>query len=99
RGGAWWCAIDWQTIHRQVRRLQVRIAQATKQGRWDKARALERLLTHSHSGEGLDVRGGTRNDGKKTPGVEQEICETLEKKPQAVHELKRRGYQPQPLRR
>jgi hypothetical protein len=26
-----WYAIDWQTIHRHVRRLQVRIAQATKQ--------------------------------------------------------------------
>jgi RNA-directed DNA polymerase len=28
-----WYAIDWQTIHRNVRRLQVRIAQATKEGR------------------------------------------------------------------
>ena len=26
---AQWYAIDWQTIHRNVRRLQVRIAQAT----------------------------------------------------------------------
>jgi len=25
-----WYAIDWQTIHRNVRRLQVRIAQATQ---------------------------------------------------------------------
>jgi len=94
-----WYAIDWQTIHRQVRRLQVRIAQATKQGRWGKARALQRLLTHSHSGKALAVRRVTENDGKKTPGVDQEIWDTPEKKTQAVHELKRRGYQPQPLRR
>ena len=55
-----WYAIDWQTIHRQVRRLQVRIAQATKQGRWGKVRALQRLLTHSYNGRcfGLaDVAG------------------------------------------
>ena len=39
-----WYAIDWPTIHRSVRRLQVRIAQATKEGSWDKVRALQRLL-------------------------------------------------------
>ena len=94
-----WYAIDWQTIHRHVRRLQVRIAQATKQGRWGKVRALQRLLTHSYNGKALAVRRVTENDGKKTPGVDQEIWDTPEKKTQAVHELKRRGYQPQPLRR
>ena len=29
-----WYAIDWQAIQRNVRRLHVRIAQATKVGRW-----------------------------------------------------------------
>jgi RNA-directed DNA polymerase len=43
---AQWYAIDWQAIHRNVRRLQVRIAQATKESRWGKVRALQRLLTH-----------------------------------------------------
>jgi len=94
-----WYAIDWHAIHRNVRRLQVRIAQATKVGRWGKARALQRLLTHSYSGKVLAVRRVTENNGKKTPGVDQEIWDTPEKKTQAVHELKRRGYQPQPLRR
>ena len=94
-----WYAIDWQAIHRNVRRLQVRIAQATKEGRWGKVRALQRLLTHSYSGKVLSVRRVTENDGKKTPGVDQEIWDTPEKKTQAVHALKRRGYQPQPLRR
>src|SRR6266436_1785727 len=94
-----WYAIDWQTIHRNVRRLQVRIAQATKESRWGKVRALQRLLTHSYSGKVLAVRRVTENNGKKTPGVDQEIWDTPEKKTQAVHELKRRGYQPQPLRR
>ena len=94
-----WYANDWHAIHRNVRRLQVRIAQATKVGRWGKARALQRLLTHSYSGKVLAVRRVTENNGKKTPGVDQEIWDTPEKKTQAVHELKRRGYQPQPLRR
>jgi len=33
-----WYAIDWQTIHRNVRRLQVRIVQATKEGRWGRCK-------------------------------------------------------------
>src|SRR2546423_491022 len=94
-----WYAIDWQVIHRNVRRLQVRIAQGTTEGRWGKVRALQRLLTHSYSGKVLAVRRVTENDGKKTPGVDQEIWDTPEKKTQAVHAFKRRGYQPQPLRR
>jgi RNA-directed DNA polymerase len=94
-----WYAINWQTINRNVRRLQVRIVQATKESRWGKVRALQRLLTHSYSGKVLAVRRVTENDGKKTPGVDQEIWDTPEKKTQAVHALKRRGYQSQPLRR
>jgi len=62
-----WYAIDWQAIHQNVRRLQVRIAQATKVSRWGKVRALQRLLTHSYSGKVLAVRRVTENDGKKTP--------------------------------
>src|SRR6266513_798748 len=96
---AQWYAIDWQTIHRNVRRLQVRIAQATKESRWGKVRALQRLLTHSYSGKALAVRRVTENTAKKTHGVDGEIWDTPETKTKAVHELKRRGYQPQPLRR
>jgi len=94
-----WYAIDWQAIHRNVRRLQVRIVKAVKERRWGKVRALQHLLTYSYSGKVLAVRRVTENKGKKTPGVDQEIWDTPEKKIQAVHELKRRGYQPQPLRR
>src|ERR1700735_2587599 len=94
-----WYAIHWPTIQRNVRRLQVRIAQATKEGSWGRVRGLQRLLTHSLSGKVLAVRRVTENAGKKTPGVDQEIWDTPEKKIQAVHALKRRGYQSQPLRR
>src|SRR5437016_12496552 len=94
REAAEWYAIAWQAIHRNVRRLQVRIAQATKASRWGKVRALQRLLTHSYSGKVLAVRRVTENQGKKTPGVDREIWDTPEKKIRAVHELNRRGYPP-----
>src|ERR1700737_1543257 len=99
REAAEWYSLDWQAINRNVRRLQVRIVQATKASRWGKVRALQRLLTTSYSAKFLPVRRVTENNGKKTPGVDQEIWDTPEKKTQAVHELKHRGYQPQPLRR
>jgi len=99
REAAEWHAIDWQAINRNVRRLQVRIVQATKESRWGRVRALQRLLTHSYSGKVLAVRRVTENNGKVTPGVDQEIWDTPEKKTQAVHALKRRGYRSQPLRR
>src|SRR6267142_856108 len=60
---------------------------------------LQRLLTHSYSGKVFAVRQVTENNGKATPGVDQEIWDTPEKKTQAVHALKRRGYRSQPLRR
>src|SRR5260370_12276477 len=91
-----WYAIDWQAIHQNVRRLQVRIVQATKAGRWDKVKS---LLTHSYSSKVLAVRRVTENTGRKTPGVDQVIWKTPEDKIRAVHALKSRGYQSQPLRR
>jgi RNA-directed DNA polymerase len=44
-----WHGIDWRQVNRHVRRLQARIVKATKEGRWGKVKALQRLLTHSFS--------------------------------------------------
>ncbi len=67
-----WHAIDWRNVHRNVRRLQVRIVKATQAGRWGRVRALQRLLTHLFSGKALAVRRVTENQGKRTPGVDGE---------------------------
>jgi RNA-directed DNA polymerase len=40
-----WPAIDWRQVHRNVRRLQMRIVKATQEGRWGKVKALQHLLT------------------------------------------------------
>ena len=66
-----WHSINWSKVWRNVRRLQARIVKATQQGRWNKARALQRLLTRSFSGKALAVRRVTENPGKHTPGVDQ----------------------------
>ena len=94
-----WFAIDWPSVYRNVRRLQVRIVKAMKENRWNKVKALQRLLTHSYSGKVFAVRRVTENNGKRTPGVDGIIWKTPEDKIKAVRDLRRREYHPQPLRR
>src|SRR6266699_4060375 len=94
-----WHDIDWKSVSHTVRRLQARIVQATKEKRWNKVKALQRLLTHSLSGKALAVRRVTENQGKNTPGVDQVTWNTPQKKLDAIYSLRQRDYRPQPLRR
>ncbi len=94
-----WHSIDWAQAHRNVRRLQRRIAKATREGRWGKVKALQWLLTHSLHGKMLAVKRVTENQGKRTPGVDGELWSTPGSKAKAVMSLRRRGYQPSPLKR
>lgn len=94
-----WEAIDWHAAEKAVRRLQARIVKATREGRWNKVKALQRLLTHSRSGKLLAVKRVTESEGRDTPGVDGEVWDTPAKKMGAAHFLRRRGYQPRPLRR
>lgn len=94
-----WDRLDWSDHERQIRRLQARIVKATREGRWGKVNALQRLLTHSFSGKALAVKRVTGNQGKRTPGVDGSLWLTPGSKWKAIESLRRRGYQPQPLRR
>ena len=94
-----WEALNWQTIEDEVRRLQARIVKAVQEGRWNKANALQRLLTRSASGKLLAVRRVTENDGSRTPGVDKELWDTPQRKLTAAMSLTARDYRPQPLRR
>ncbi len=94
-----WNSIDWKTISRSVRRLQVRIAKAVREKKFGKANALQWLLTHSYHAKLLAIKRVTSNKGKRTPGVDNVTWTTPRRKINAVKLLKRRGYRPQPLRR
>ena len=97
--GATWHGINWADVHRQVRRLQARIVKATQEGRHNKVKALQWLLTHSFSGRALAVKRVTENQGKNTPGVDKSTWKTPAAKIKAIASMKRRGYSPFPLRR
>ena len=61
-----WNQINWSSCQKSTKRLQARIVQATKEGRWNKVKALQRLLTHSFSAKALAVKRVTTNKGKST---------------------------------
>lgn len=94
-----WHQIDWYKAHQHVRRVQLRIAKATREGNLRKVKSLQRLLTHSFNAKALAVKRVTENQGKATPGVDGQTWSTPEVKLQAVSSLKRKGYSPLPLRR
>ncbi len=94
-----WHGINWAKCYQEVKKLQVRIVKATKEGNHRKVKALQWLLTHSFSGKAIAVRRVTENQGKKTPGVDKAIWSTPIAKYEAIKTLKRRGYKPKPLRR
>lgn len=94
-----WNVIDWRTTERQVLRLQMRIAKATREGRWGKIKSLQWLLTHSFAAKLLAVRRVTQNAGRNTAGVDGIVWKTAARKHKAARSLQRRSYQTLPLRR
>jgi RNA-directed DNA polymerase len=94
-----WGNIPWKRAKSHVFRLQMRIAKATREGRFGKVKALQRILTHSFYSKCLAVKQITSNTGKNTPGIDGEIWRTNLQKIRAVNSIKRRGYKPLPLKR
>jgi hypothetical protein len=66
-----WDQANWSHIEAEVKRLQVRIAKATREGRWGKVQALQRLLTRSHSGKMLAVKIAIADTGSDAAVKEQ----------------------------
>src|SRR5437762_8891599 len=93
-----WHSINWNKVHRAVRRLQARIVKAVREGKWHKVKALVYLLTHSFSGRALAILRVISNSGAKTPGVDG-VTWSADDCGIAFTLLRRHGYRPQPLRR
>lgn len=94
-----WTNIDWTRAELVIKKLQARIVKAQKEGRHGKVKALQWTLTHSFYAKALAVKRVTSNSGSKTAGIDLVTWEDPQTKFQAIGELKRRGYQPQALRR
>lgn len=94
-----WDSIDWNHVYHEVRRLQVRIAEAARGKRWNRVYALQHRLTRSYTARLWAVRRVVTNKGKNTPGIDGVIWETDEQKLEAARNIRFRGYRSEPLRR
>ena len=94
-----WESIDWAKARTYVKKLQMRIVKAQKEGHYSKVKSLQWLLTHSFYAKALAVKRVTINQGKRTAGVDHELWQTPQAKFKAISKLNRRGYTPKPLRR
>ena len=64
-----WEEIDWQKARAYVKKLQMRIVKAQKDGHYSKVKTLQWLLTHSFCAKALAVKRATSNKGKNTENV------------------------------
>ncbi|MEO8924180.1 MAG: group II intron reverse transcriptase/maturase [Caldimonas sp.] len=99
RAADMWDQANWARIEAEVKRLQMRIAKAVREGRWGKAKALQHLLTRSHSGKMIAVKRVTENSGKRTPGVDGRTWLTPAGRWKGMLSLRHHGYRAMPLRR
>lgn len=94
-----WNSIDWKKAENEVNRLQVRIAKATQEKKWNTVKRFQYLLTHSYYAKALAVRKVTTNKGRNTSGVDKELWTTTASKMRAVLSLTDKNYKAKPLRR
>lgn len=94
-----WKNIDWIKVEKEVNRLQIRIAKAVQEKKWNTVKRFQYLLTHSYYAKALAVRKVTTNKGKNTAGVDKELWTTAASKMRAVLTLSDKNYKAKPLRR
>lgn len=97
--GKKWNSINWSKVEKEVKRLQIRIAEATKCGKMNKVKSLQRILTRSYYAKLLAVKRVTSASGAKTPGIDGIKWKSSSDKMQAVYDLNTAGYKAKPLRR
>lgn len=94
-----WKNIDWKKAENEVNRLQIRIAKAVKENKWNKVKRLQYLIVHSYYAKILAVKTVATNKGRKTAGIDKVIWQTNSEKMNAAISLTGRKYKSKPLRR
>jgi len=98
-GSLAWQNIRWDVVMHRVKSLQRRIVKAVQAGRWNLVKVLQGILSRSYAARLLAIRRVTENRGKKTSGIDGELWDTPQKKYEVISQLKRKGYQPKPVKR
>ena len=96
---AMWNNTNWCKVEKHVNRLQIRITKAVIQKKWNSAKRLSYLLTHSHYAKLLSVRKVIQNKGKRTAGIDGIQWKTPETKMKIALCLTDKQYKAKPLKR
>lgn len=94
-----WKSINWNKVEKEVNNLQIRIAKAMQNKKYNRVKQLQYLLTHSINAKMLAVRKVTTNKGKNTAGVDGVLWSTTSSKMKAVCSLTNKNYKAKPLKR
>ncbi|MHA1521751.1 MAG: group II intron reverse transcriptase/maturase [Promethearchaeota archaeon] len=98
-----WEEIKWKSHFRHVRRIQERIFRKTQNKEWKNVKNLQKLLVKSHSTRLVAIRIVTqKNQGKRTPGIDNMIYLTHFSREQLYHEVAQINpfnYHCQPVKR
>ena len=68
--GIYWNSINWKAVNIEVKQLQMRIAKAVEEKKWNKVKSLQWILSHSFSAKLLAVKRVTSRKGAKTAGTD-----------------------------
>ncbi len=94
-----WNRVNWVVVKALVSRMQMRIAKSIRQGRWGRAKVLQRLLSRSFYARLLAVKRIMSNKGSRTAGIDGRVWKSSEQFWSAAILLRVSGYRAQPLRR
>ena len=94
-----WDLINWDQQKLIVSRIQARIVKASKNGLKEKVRSLQRLLANSLASKLSAIKRVISNRGKRTPGIDNVLIDTPEKRWEILQKLNLRGYKATPLKR
>ena len=76
-----WQATDWKRVYATVKNLRQRIFRASREGDLKRVRSLQRLMLRCRANVFESVRRVTQmNQGKDTPGVDQQLVLTPEER-------------------
>jgi RNA-directed DNA polymerase len=97
-----WQKINWKNAFKTVHKLQLQIASAYKLKDFSRVRMLQDQLVRSYAARALAVRKVTSNRGNKTPGLDNVIWDTPQKRAEAIKalgDITPKNYKPMPVKR
>jgi RNA-directed DNA polymerase len=84
----WWQNLPWDKFQARIKKIQTRIYQDTRHGKWKQVRDQQRLLHHSMAAKALAISKITqKNRGKMTAGLDGQVYLTAKSRIALLSEI------------